>query len=129
MVLAAPCGYGKSTAVSQWLAGSTERIVWLSAHGADRDPAAFVARLAVVVDESIGDALGVACPSSDIPEPFVVVIDHLERLGDITGLELVGALAARLPRPRSIGDLVAVRPTAADRQMACRGPGAGDRCR
>lgn len=40
-VIAAPAGFGKTTAISQWIAGIHDRVTWLSLDEEDNDPARF----------------------------------------------------------------------------------------
>ncbi|MET0460616.1 MAG: LuxR C-terminal-related transcriptional regulator [Ilumatobacteraceae bacterium] len=110
----APSGYGKSTVLAQWAASSEAPVVWLSIEAADQDPVVFMQHLAAVLDELDGrtelrplvsaslppattTTLRVTPALADVPDPFVLVIDHLERLHDVASLDAIAAFAANLP--------------------------------
>jgi ATP/maltotriose-dependent transcriptional regulator MalT len=54
-VIAAPAGYGKTTAVAQWLERSRIAHAWLSLDAHDNDPRWFAARLLAAFDRALPD--------------------------------------------------------------------------
>jgi DNA-binding CsgD family transcriptional regulator len=52
-VVCAPAGYGKTTAVAQWLERSTIEHAWLSLDAHDNDPRWFAARLLAALDRAL----------------------------------------------------------------------------
>src|SRR5512145_1810408 len=96
-LVAAPAGFGKTTLVSEWLAGCGRPVAWLSLDEGDNDPARFLAYLVSAlqtIDVNIGkDLLNVLhtpqpqSPSTEslltellndlstIPNNFVLVLD------------------------------------------------------
>ena len=114
LTVVAPSGYGKSTLLAQWAATSQEQVVWLSVDDADHDPVVFLRHLAGTLDELDGNAtfrplVSASLPPAttatirmtpalaDVPAPFVLVLDNLERLVDVASLDAVAAFAANLP--------------------------------
>ncbi|HEX8599999.1 MAG TPA: LuxR C-terminal-related transcriptional regulator [Chloroflexia bacterium] len=94
-LIAAPAGFGKTTLVSEWVAGCDRRVAWLSLDEGDNDPARFLTYLIAAlrtISPAVGDGiLGVLQspqpPSADtvlttllndittIPENFLLVLD------------------------------------------------------
>ena len=56
-LVAAPAGFGKTTLVASWVAGSGRRVAWLSLDAGESDPARFLAYLVAALQKS-GAALG-----------------------------------------------------------------------
>src|SRR5215210_4919251 len=50
-LISAPAGFGKTTLVSQWVAGCGRRVVWLSLDEGDSDPARFLAYIATALQK------------------------------------------------------------------------------
>ena len=50
MLLIAPAGYGKTTALAQWAQSKGSRAAWLSADHRDNDPAVLLTYLAATFD-------------------------------------------------------------------------------
>ena len=94
VLVSAPAGSGKSTAIAAWLAGRSDSVAWLQVEASDSDPARFWAyvvgavtaaapavsrRLASVVATSAGDELVVVSALvnalADLDEPLVLVLD------------------------------------------------------
>ena len=44
-LVSAPAGFGKTTLVSEWVAGCDQKVAWLSLDEADNDPARFLTYL------------------------------------------------------------------------------------
>lgn len=94
-LISAPAGFGKTTLVSEWIAGCGRPVAWISLDEGDNDPARFVSYLAralQTIKAEIGEGLLVALQSpqplqieviltnllneiSDIPEKFLLVLD------------------------------------------------------
>ncbi|MEA3440448.1 MAG: tetratricopeptide repeat protein [Chloroflexota bacterium] len=94
-LISAPAGFGKTTLVSQWLAGSEHKFAWLTLDESDNDPLLFLGYFAAalqMVDPEIGKGLVSVLQSSQPPsidavmmglvneiasssETFVLVID------------------------------------------------------
>ena len=94
-LISAPAGFGKTTLVSQWLAGDARPIAWLSLDEGDNDPARFLMYLVMAV-QTIGATLGAGVVGvlqapqpppikalltallneiTRLPDPFVLVLD------------------------------------------------------
>jgi LuxR family transcriptional regulator, maltose regulon positive regulatory protein len=94
-LISAPAGFGKTTLISEWVAGCERAVAWLSLDEADNDPNRFLAYLVAAlqtVAPTVGaGALGVLqSPQSpptesilttllneitSLPDPFVLVLD------------------------------------------------------
>ena len=117
VVVSAPAGYGKTTALAQWAAKTRHRtVVWLDADPGHADPVVFVEDLLAALDEvePISDLRLAAMGAADrralstrvIPRigrwlrsleaPFTLVIDDAERLTHPICLEALEVVAANL---------------------------------
>ena len=59
-LISAPAGFGKTTLVSEWLAGCGQPVAWLSLDEGDNDPARFLAYLVAAlqtISKNIGDGV------------------------------------------------------------------------
>jgi LuxR family transcriptional regulator, maltose regulon positive regulatory protein len=140
VVLAAPAGYGKSTALAEWARRTPRASIWLRLDERDDDPAVLLEYLAVAIDRTIGldraaiaaigevgssvwttavPALGSAIAQS--VTPFLLVLDDVDRLHARESLDVIVALAAHVPTgsqiaiaTRSIAGLPIPRLRAAD---------------
>ena len=92
-LVSAPAGFGKTTLLSEWVAGCERPVAWLSLDEGDNDPTRFLAYLAaalrtvgVEVEEGIFAGAGVpaameACLTTLVnqvntaPAPFILVLD------------------------------------------------------
>jgi len=95
-LISASAGYGKTTLVSEWLAGCSQPVAWLSLDEGDNDPACFLTYLCAALQTmgtSIGEGLSGALRSPQppraesiitallseittaVPDPFVLVLD------------------------------------------------------
>jgi LuxR family maltose regulon positive regulatory protein len=83
-LISAPAGFGKTTLVSEWLAGCGQLVAWLSLDEGDNDPAYFLAYLVAAlqtISKHIGDGvLGVL--QSPGPPPVESILTAL--LNEIT---------------------------------------------
>jgi LuxR family maltose regulon positive regulatory protein len=115
VVVAAPGGFGKTVAVSQWLQADPRPYAWLQADDADNDPLAFlsyvVAALGGVVrlDPMIGNWMQLAPPpvatrilpalaeSVAAAAPFTLVVDDAHLITDETCWRMIAVLLDHLP--------------------------------
>jgi LuxR family maltose regulon positive regulatory protein len=116
VVVVAPSGYGKTTALSQW-AGEDERSFgWVRLDASDNDPVCLLRHIALAlhqihpVEDAVWRALelpnvsslGVVVPrlvasATANGVPWVLVLDDFEVLTGTVGMDLVVALAKGLP--------------------------------
>jgi LuxR family transcriptional regulator, maltose regulon positive regulatory protein len=85
-LLSAPAGFGKTTLLSDWIAGCGRQSAWLSLDKGDNDPTRFLAYLVVAlqtIEASIGAGVLGALRSSQLPplEPILTAL-----LNDLTTL-------------------------------------------
>jgi LuxR family maltose regulon positive regulatory protein len=111
----APAGYGKSTAVAQWMAQDPRPSVWLSLDARDNDPYMLLGYLHVAFDSmsplppDVRTAIASAAPSiwtSAMPRlgaavaagaPVVLVLDDYDRVVDPDGADAILSLGGHLP--------------------------------
>ena len=94
-LVSAPAGFGKTTLVSEWLAGCGQRAAWLSLDEKDNDPAGFLAYFVAAlrtISRNIGDGVLGALQSpgslpvesilttllneiTAVPDDFILVLD------------------------------------------------------
>jgi LuxR family maltose regulon positive regulatory protein len=115
VVVIAPAGSGKTTALRQW-AGDDERpVAWIDGVPALSDPGAFERALAEAVSlaleggpaAEIARSIGTSDPARSLSRlcreaafdrrALLVVIDDVQELGDHPSLDLVALLADRMP--------------------------------
>src|SRR5262245_313531 len=101
VVLAAPAGWGKTTALAQWAATSSFSVAWYTIDYTDRDPRLFLDYLLHAINQLVPDAATIsaqlesASPQSlselyhetqlaiaAAPTPFVLVLDDFHLLED-----------------------------------------------
>jgi ATP/maltotriose-dependent transcriptional regulator MalT len=85
-LISAPAGFGKTTLVSEWLAGCQRRVGWLSLDGGDNDPTRFLTYLVAALQTiapNIGESVLRALQSPQ-PPPIGSILTVL--LNDITTL-------------------------------------------
>jgi len=124
VLVVAPPGYGKTTAVGQWAGTTAGQVAWLTVTGQHQDRQRFVHDLALAMEltRSAGDGLGrLAASLADAPpeeaparlaagaagRPVTIVLDDLHLLRTRAALDLVLAVAVLLPlgcRIVAIGD-------------------------
>ncbi len=100
ILISAPAGFGKTTLVSEWIAGCGKPVAWLSLDGGDNDPARFISYLVAAlqtIQAGMGEGLLAALQSpqplqietilttlineiSAIPENFLLVLDDYHSL-------------------------------------------------
>ncbi len=120
VALAAPAGWGKTTALAQWVAQQTMPAAWYTLDSTDRDPKVFLdyllhstadlapgsAEIAARLSETPPQGLAeisqqVALAFADAPEHFALILDDVHVLEDdqaqpIPGVSLVFALLASI---------------------------------
>lgn len=120
IALAAPAGWGKTTALAQWVERNGMPTAWYTLDGADRDPQVFldyllhsvaelvpsasriVARLDEITPQGLAEVTQqVALAFADAPRHFALVLDDFHVLDDdqpqpIPGVSLVLALLASI---------------------------------
>ena len=116
VAVVAPAGYGKSTVLAQWAERDPRRFAWLSIDERDNDPAVLLSYIAFVLGgaASLGPDVGAALASpgrsvwtlavprlggaiAALSEPFVLVLDDVDRLTAATSADALVALAGHLP--------------------------------
>src|SRR5687768_4446972 len=87
-LIAAPAGFGKTTLVSEWVAGCDRSVAWLSLDEADSNPTSFltylVAALRTIAPTSGEGVLGVLQSPSPAPPPTESILTAL--LNEITSI-------------------------------------------
>lgn len=120
VALAAPAGWGKTTALAQWVAQRTMPAAWYTLDSTDRDPHVFLdyllhsvadlapgsatiaARLAEATPQGLAEiSQQVALAFADAPDHFALILDDVHVLDDdqshaIPGVSLVLALLASI---------------------------------
>ncbi|HTP01112.1 MAG TPA: LuxR C-terminal-related transcriptional regulator, partial [Anaerolineales bacterium] len=119
ILISAPAGFGKSTLVSEWVAGSGRPAAWLSLDEGDNDPTRFLAYLVAAVrtvEENIGEGLLVLLNSPQppsiepvltsllnelaaVPHDFTLVLDDYHRVESKDVGQAVAFLVEHLPPP------------------------------
>ncbi len=115
-VITAPAGYGKSSHAAAWVADDPRPVAWIDLDAVHDDALALltdlVAALSAVTDvptdglaaggatpaeyaTGVAAALGRAVRACTVP--FVVVLDDVHRLGDVSATDLIGALVSNVP--------------------------------
>jgi ATP/maltotriose-dependent transcriptional regulator MalT/DNA-binding SARP family transcriptional activator len=111
VALAAPAGWGKTTTLAQWAAGSRLPVAWYTLDPADRDPQLFldyllhsvaafvpaaaeiVTRLSTTAPQGLPDLIhATALAISAAPEPFALVLDDFHVLDEEPRSALPGAV-------------------------------------
>jgi LuxR family transcriptional regulator, maltose regulon positive regulatory protein len=85
-LIAAPAGYGKTTLVSEWVAGIERPAAWLSLDEADNDPTRFLTYLIAAVQTiaaTIGEGVLSTLHSQEPPPPEALLVALLNDLTTI----------------------------------------------
>jgi LuxR family maltose regulon positive regulatory protein len=110
----APAGYGKTTVLAEWAHRESSRVAWLSLDRHDNDLGVLLPYLAAALDRvepgnlellqattrrrSVAAAAArIASAMSDMPEPVVLVLDHIELLDNAECVDTIAELALHLP--------------------------------
>ena len=68
-LISAPAGFGKSTLVSEWVAGCARRVAWLSLDAGDNDPARFLAYLVAALQSLFAGIGAGVLAALEAPQP------------------------------------------------------------
>ncbi len=129
-LVAAPAGYGKTTAVRAWAEHNGSALAWVTLDAGDNEPARFWAYVATAVDR-IRDGLGrralhrLRAPGigievaidevmngiADFGRPFTLVLDDLQTVTGRECLASLGYAIERLPSSRASDRDHASRPS------------------
>jgi LuxR family transcriptional regulator, maltose regulon positive regulatory protein len=112
-------GWGKTTLLSQWCEVDERHHGWISATAADNDPAVFLGRVAAALGDDTETAevpgglggldavklmLRSVCASfANRRDPFLLVVDDIDRITSPATLEVVHALAEAVPPGSQLG--------------------------
>lgn len=116
-LVSAPAGFGKTTAITTWVAGCGRPVAWLSLDAGDRDPARFMAHLIAAlqtIQPQIGHSVLPALLSPQpplmdailtvvlndiaaVPERFILVLDDYHLVDTRTVDDAVTFLLTHLP--------------------------------
>ncbi|GAA0928118.1 hypothetical protein GCM10009558_040870 [Virgisporangium aurantiacum] len=116
ILVTAPAGYGKSTALSQWAAEDSREFAWVTLDEADGDPVRLAGHVALALhriqplDPAVFRALAVGDGSRHLTalghlltsirngnRRGVLVLDDVHELRNVTAMNSIRALAAGLP--------------------------------
>jgi LuxR family maltose regulon positive regulatory protein len=116
IVVTAPAGYGKTTALSQWAAADSRRFAWVTVDEADEDPVRLAGHVALALhriqplDPAVFRALEVGDGSRHLTalghlltslrnanRRGVLVLDDVHELRNVAAMNFIRALAAGLP--------------------------------
>jgi LuxR family maltose regulon positive regulatory protein len=93
ILISAPAGFGKTTLVSEWLAGCERPAAWLSLDAGDNDPARFLTYLVAALqmiaaktatNTAIGDKVARALQSPQPPPPDAILTTLLNDIATIS---------------------------------------------
>jgi LuxR family maltose regulon positive regulatory protein len=105
VLVIAPAGYGKTTALTQWASQSAARVAWLQVLPAHNDPVRLLADLGRALEASggLGSGLHVASAGAvrelvtRVTEPVLLVLDDIDTIHDSASLDLVADVVIGLP--------------------------------
>lgn len=112
VLVVAPAGYGKTTALSQWANSSDHYVGWAQLDEADNDPVHLLRSIALGVQQpQLAGRLRTSPPDTaldtatlplvsflrGLDRPAVIVLDDLQRIRRSAALDLLVTLAAKLP--------------------------------
>lgn len=111
----APAGYGKTTLLAEWARSEARTVVWVTLDDADNDPMTLARSIATalahraLVDVELMDAMvsvdsvldrgvpGLELAVAALSEPFVMLIDELDRVVDDRAFDLLDVLVSHVP--------------------------------
>jgi LuxR family transcriptional regulator, maltose regulon positive regulatory protein len=138
LLLSAPPGFGKTTALVDWLVASDTKCAWLSLEAADNDPVRFLRYLWAAVATVAADgpsSLAREAPSADLldvvdevtiilaerPEPTLLVLDDFHLIDGVEVQRAVSILLDRLPAQAHLVIATRVDPGLALARLRARG--------
>jgi len=86
-LISAPAGFGKTTLVSEWVAGCGRPVTWLSLDEADKDPTRFLTYLVAAlqaISPNIGEGLLTAIRSPQPPPTEPILTSLLNEMSAVT---------------------------------------------
>jgi LuxR family transcriptional regulator, maltose regulon positive regulatory protein len=95
ILISAPAGFGKTTLVSEWLAGCLQPVAWLSLNEEDNEPTRFLTYLITAlqtldlsdvqgIDSKIGEGILIALQSPQPPPTVALLSDLLNEITSYT---------------------------------------------
>jgi len=87
-LISAPAGFGKTTLVSEWVAGCDQRVAWLSLDEGDNDPARFISYMIAAlqtIKAGIGAGLLAALQSPQTPpieSILITLVNEIDAIQD-----------------------------------------------
>jgi LuxR family maltose regulon positive regulatory protein len=116
ILVTAPAGYGKTTALSQWAAADPREFAWVTVDRADGDPVRLAGHVALALHRiqpldpavfralAVGDGPRHLTPLAPLltslrnwDRPAVLVLDDVHELRNVAAMNFIRALAAGLP--------------------------------
>jgi LuxR family maltose regulon positive regulatory protein len=116
VTIIAPAGYGKTTLLAQWGARETRPVAWVTVDAMDADPHALFEAIATSTHRAVGlpgeildlfghggaSTLSTAVPRlasalHALPDPLILMLDDLHRIGRSSSIDALGALIAYQP--------------------------------
>src|SRR4051794_30846719 len=88
IVLSAPAGYGKTTALSQWADARADPVAWVTLDATDSDPVQLARHIALALHGAAG-----------LPEAAMTVLFALRSSGRVVVLQQLSRLVHALPGP------------------------------
>ena len=85
-LISAPAGFGKTTLVSEWIAGCGRPVAWLSLDEGDNDPLRFISYLIAAlqtIKEGIGEGLLAALQSPQPPQTEAILTALLNEISTV----------------------------------------------
>lgn len=139
-LVAAPAGYGKTTAVRAWCAGAGAPVAWVTLDAGDNDPVRLWSYVATAVDRirqglgrqalrrlrTVGGALENAVDElmngmADFGERLVLVLDEVQAVTDSESLTSIDYALERLPANVRLIMLTRIDPAVGLPQLRARG--------
>jgi LuxR family transcriptional regulator, maltose regulon positive regulatory protein len=117
-LISAPAGFGKTTVLSDWVAGCQRPVAWLSLDPGDSDPSRFLGHVVASI-QTVSPSIGVGVLSTlhspqpppdesiltvlineiaDLPAPFVLMLDDYHTVDSRAVDEALTFLLENLPR-------------------------------
>ena len=85
-LISAPAGFGKTTLVSEWVAGGRRPVAWLSLAEEESDPARFLTYLIAALQTIAGEIGATALPVLQSPQPLPIEAILTSLINDIAAI-------------------------------------------